>query len=193
MAFYDVRDLIGHWVKPRSAEGEMCPHACCRGFRPHPDNFPVILSARQLRGSSERQLVYHLRKHGGSDRAVRQVVGELDRRENVTRRAARARERARGRRASADAEFRAHLENEWARAEEQTRGYMLNRAGQRAGVDERSLFTGPESRVRKYASEELRRYFEGHPRVSRAEFLGGHAAQLRGGRTRRESALYGVY
>ena len=49
---------------------------------------------------------------------------------------------------------------------------MLNKAGQRAGIDERSLFTGPESRVVKYASPELFEWFEIHGRPTRAAFLG---------------------
>jgi len=69
----------------------------------------------------------------------------------------------------------------------------VNAAGRRAGIDDRSLFTGPESRVRKYGSRELREYFEAHPRVSRSEFLGGAEAQRRGGRRRGESQLYGIY
>jgi len=182
---YDVRDILGHWVKPRTAAAEMCPHRCCRNRRPHPDNFPVLLDTKQLHRASENQLMYHLRRRGGEDRAVRQVVRELDRRENAVKRRARARDR--------DAEFRAYLENEWAAAEQATNGYMLNRRGEAADVDPRSLFTGPEARARKYASEELRRYWDQHPRVSRAEFLGGEAAQLRGGRGRAESRLYGVY
>jgi hypothetical protein len=144
---YDIRDLLGHFVKPREREGEMCPHACCRGRRPHPE-----------------------------------------RRDKAAKKRARRRERE----STSRDEFRAHLENEWIKAEEQTRGNMLNRAGQRADIDPRSLFTGPESRARKYASEELRRYWEDHPRVSPSEF-GSEAAQLRGGRRRHESRLYGVY
>jgi hypothetical protein len=49
---------------------------------------------------------------------------------------------------------------------------MLNKAGQRAEVNERSLFTGPESRMRKYASPELIEYFESHPRPTRASWFG---------------------
>jgi hypothetical protein len=36
-----------------------------------------------------------------------------------------------------------------------TKGDRLNRRGREACIDERALFTGPESRARKYASEEL--------------------------------------
>jgi hypothetical protein len=49
---------------------------------------------------------------------------------------------------------------------------MLNRAGQAAGIDERSLFTGPESRARRYASEELLNHRQSHPRPTAAYFQG---------------------
>jgi hypothetical protein len=148
-----------------------------------------------LREASERELYAHLERYGGGSRGGRvgeQVVGELTRREDSQQRAAARRGRARDARASRDSEFRAHLENEWIAAERQTRGNMLSKAGERAGVDPRSLFTGPESRARKYASRELLGYFEDHPRVSRAEFHGGGEAQRRGARSRAEGGLLGI-
>ena len=45
---YNVRDLLGHFVKPRAAKGKMCPHACCRNKRVHPGNMPVILPSKLL-------------------------------------------------------------------------------------------------------------------------------------------------
>ena len=57
-------------------------------------------------------------------------------------------------------------------AENATNGFMLNKAGQRADINERSLFTGPESRVRAYASPELIEWFEHHPRPTRASWFG---------------------
>lgn len=59
MARYKVRDLIGHFVKPRSAGGKMCPHACCRNKRVHPDNMPVILPSKLLRRASDEDLAAH--------------------------------------------------------------------------------------------------------------------------------------
>jgi hypothetical protein len=61
---------------------------------------------------------------------------------------------------------------QWLGAEAATNGYMLNKAGKAAGIDERTLFTGPESRVRKYASPELFEFFESHPRPTRASWFG---------------------
>lgn len=186
---YDVRDILGHWVKPTTREAGPCPHACCRGRRPHPDKFPLLWPTKELHRASERQLMYHVTEHCSDARCIAQVERELNRRQNAVNR----RERARGRRKSRDADYRAYLENEWVKAEEETRGHMLNRAGQRADVDPRTLWSGSDARRAKYASEDLRRYWDEHRIVTRAEFLGGAAEQTRGGRRRGASQLYGVY
>ena len=65
MARYNIRDLIGHFVKPRSAQGKMCPHACCRNRRVHPANMPVILPSRLLGRASDDEPLGH-RLHVGS-------------------------------------------------------------------------------------------------------------------------------
>lgn len=58
-----------------------------------------------------------------------------------------------------------------------TNGYLLNRAGLRGGIDERSLFAGPESRVRKYASPKMIEWFESHPRPTRVSWFGSASAR----------------
>jgi hypothetical protein len=64
-------------------------------------------------------------------------------------------------------------------AEDVCRGHMLNAAGRAAGIDSESLFSGPASRAKKYASEELADYFREHGRLTVEDFtaglLGGHA------------------
>lgn len=57
----------------------------------------------------------------------------------------------------------------WLDAEDSTNGYMLSRAGERAGADPRSLWSIPEDRARKYASEELRAWWDEHGRITVAE------------------------
>jgi hypothetical protein len=64
-------------------------------------------------------------------------------------------DRARRRRQNVEQEYRDEVYRQWLAAEAATNGYMLHPAGRRSGIDERSLFVGPESRVRKYASPEL--------------------------------------
>lgn len=73
-------------------------------------------------------------------------------------------------------------------AEDATRGVLLSNAGRAAGIDPMSLFVGPESRVRKWASDELKEWFDqnGRPTLDewRAELLGatGAAATARASR-----------
>lgn len=57
-------------------------------------------------------------------------------------------------------------------AEAATNGYMLTPAGKREGIDPWSLFTGPESRARKYASPELREWWDQHGRPTFADWQG---------------------
>jgi hypothetical protein len=87
------------------------------------------------------------------------------------------RERARRRRRNAEQEHRDEVYRQWLAAEAATNGYLLNRAGQRSGIDERSLFTGPESRVLKYASAELIEWFQCHPRPTRVWWFGSAATR----------------
>lgn len=178
-ASYDpgqARDRIGHWVAPPSMRGHPCPHACCQGMHPHPRNTPVILSRSYLRSLSEteveRELAHYQRYSDTHERGFLQIIAEVGRREQSADRAAARKERARAKRLARESEFRDEVYRQWLMAEAATKGYMLNAAGKRAGIDERSLFTGPESRVVKYASPELFEYFEQHGRPTRAAFLG---------------------
>ncbi|GAA3144875.1 hypothetical protein GCM10010466_39950 [Planomonospora alba] len=55
-------------------------------------------------------------------------------------------------------------------AENATRGVLLNKAGQAADIDPRTLFSGRADRARRYASEELLRWWGDHPRMTLTEF-----------------------
>ena len=59
-------------------------------------------------------------------------------------------------------------------AEADTRGVLLNKAGVAAGIDPTSLFSGPSARARKYASEELLRWWGDHQRLTLTEFRAQH-------------------
>jgi hypothetical protein len=63
-----------------------------------------------------------------------------------------------------------HVHEQWLAAENATRGHLLSREGQRAGIDPVSLFSGPAVRARKYASEDLLRFWADNPRVTFVEF-----------------------
>jgi hypothetical protein len=58
-------------------------------------------------------------------------------------------------------------------AEGHTRGHMLNRAGEAAGVDPHTLFTGPAARARKHASDELKEWWDQNGRITYDEFEAG--------------------
>ena len=61
------------------------------------------------------------------------------------------------------------------------RGVLLSRQGKRAGVTEWSLWSGPEARAMRYASEELREFWHANPRVTvgryRQQATAGRVAQ----------------
>lgn len=153
-----------------------CPHSCCQGKRVHPDNLPVKLDRAYLRGLSEAELERELDQYMGyyevRERGAHQVMAEIERRDQSEKRAAARKARAKATRDRRNDEWRDEVYRQWFHAERETKGVMLNKAGLRADIDERSLFTGPESRVAKYASPELIEYFESHPRPTRASFLG---------------------
>lgn len=69
--------------------------------------------------------------------------------------------------------FQDHAAQSWLDAESVTNGYLLNKAGEIAKVNPRLLFAGPESRARKYASEELLRYWQAHGRLTVDDFKAG--------------------
>lgn len=55
-------------------------------------------------------------------------------------------------------------------AESACRGHMLSRHGRAANVAPYSLFTGPEPRARRYASEELCEWWDQHGRPTAADW-----------------------
>lgn len=56
-------------------------------------------------------------------------------------------------------------------AEDATNGYLVNRAGQQAGISPDELFTGPANRAYRYASDELKAFWREHPRLTQAEWV----------------------
>ncbi|MEU7163133.1 phage minor capsid protein [Streptomyces morookaense] len=67
--------------------------------------------------------------------------------------------------------YEEHIHLQWLAAEDATRGHMLTREAEAAGVDPRSLFSGPSHVAYARASEDLRRFWdEVSPRVTLAEF-----------------------
>lgn len=81
--------------------------------------------------------------------------------------------------------FRRQVSEWYVEAEAATNGYLLNREGIAKGIDPASLFTGTDARARRYASDELRQWWDDHggrTQLSdyRAQLLGGTGVQWRG-------------
>lgn len=199
MARFNIRDLLGHWTKRPGPEGRMCPHACCKGKRPHPDRLPVMLSRDMLKGLTDAELMRHWDRPGVRDneRANVAIIKELDSRELREQRKAGRAARERGNRFSRQAAYRDWLESEWVKAEEDTRGSMVNKRGRAKGIDGRSLWTANQQTRNAYASEELKSYWDRHPVLTAREFTAYERRDERAvnqhNRARATRKLYGVY
>ncbi|MEU3710496.1 phage minor capsid protein [Streptomyces catenulae] len=66
--------------------------------------------------------------------------------------------------------YREHTWAQYMDAEDATNGYLLSREARAAGVDPASLFSGPAHVAYARASEELKRYWADHPRMTFVEY-----------------------
>lgn len=180
---YNVRDQRGHYVKPKTARYQLCHHSCCNGTRVHPETLPVKISRGYLRTLTEPQLERELDTYinfsDTHEQGMVQIIAEIDRREDAEKMRAHRKMLSAQRRQERESEHSDEVYRQWLLAESATNGVMLNnktlreiKAGKRAYIDERSLFTGPEWRVTKFASPELIEFFESHPRPTRASWFG---------------------
>lgn len=64
------------------------------------------------------------------------------------------------------ADFDRYLRHEYDRAVEQTGGVLVNKEGRALHIDGLELFTGTKERAYRYASEELKEYWERYGRIS---------------------------
>ncbi|HEY9472831.1 MAG TPA: phage minor capsid protein, partial [Mycobacteriales bacterium] len=84
--------------------------------------------------------------------------------------------------------YRDHIAKAVVEAEGATRGNMLTREGELAGIDPISLFSGTEARARRYASPELREWWDDNGRPTFEEWKtgllgdGGALRRIRGAR-----------
>lgn len=67
-------------------------------------------------------------------------------------------------------EWELAVESQIDAAERECRGRLVSRAGQAAGLTAWDLFTGPHHRADRYATDELHDWWEGHGRLTFAEF-----------------------
>lgn len=66
--------------------------------------------------------------------------------------------------------YRDYLYRQWLAAENATNGYLVRNGSGAADIDPRSLFSGPEARARKWASDELLGWWDTHGRLTLADW-----------------------
>lgn len=204
------------WPKRQQQEAARLQKIIAGSTQPRTEPAPTV----RLRALSDDQLAGRFAEISRRDQldepALRAVISEMDRREKGPKKpykptkaqrdldqriaagddyvtAAATIERRAGE--SLDQAVRRH-HDEWIdlsylQAEQVTRGHMLSPAGRAAGVDPRSLFTGPLARARAYASEELQRWWSDHPRLNRTQFraqLLGRAADVKAAKATRAAS-----
>ena len=181
---YNRRDLIGHWVKREQWQQQPCQHACCRGYRVHPKNYPVILPDRTLRRARDEDLAQHFRKVSDDPspkarRAELQILHEMERRDRAEQvseeragRQARAVEARQAGRAARRMERESETERIRVEAEAATQGYLVNPRGRARGIADAEILTGRIAVFERYATDEARDYFSAHPRPTAAYFRG---------------------
>lgn len=79
--------------------------------------------------------------------------------------------------------YRDHVYAQYLKAEDATRGHMVNPEGQARGIDPGALFSGPEARARRWASDELKEWWDENGRVTFEQYkndLLGNAPGHRG-------------
>ena len=67
-------------------------------------------------------------------------------------------------------DYERYLEQAYNLALRDTGGVLVNKAGRALHIDGLDLFTGPQTRAYKYASEELKDYWRLYPRLSLADY-----------------------
>ncbi|MEE2041269.1 phage minor capsid protein [Nocardiopsis sp. CT-R113] len=75
-------------------------------------------------------------------------------------------------------QYRLYVHRQVVSAEHATNGYLLTAEGQRRGIDPETLFSGPRARAERWASEELRQWWDQHGRLTFEDFV----AEIESGR-----------
>jgi len=181
---YNRRDLIGHWIRKEQQTRRPCTHACCRGYREHPANYPVILPDRTLRRARDDDLQAHFRTLSDDPSAKARVgeariLWEMERRDRAeAERAGRAARREQSAQARQQARGAARMEREAEaqrirlEAEAATQGYLVTPLGRARGIADEEILTGREAVFWRYATDEAKEYFTRNPRPTAAYFRG---------------------
>jgi hypothetical protein len=174
---YNRRDYLAHWVRKDQPADRPCTHACCRGYRQHPEHWPVIVPARRLRHTTDEELqrrFQHVSYRGTAEsrRAEVQILAEMQRRDDAARRAADRASAVAASRAAARMEREAEGERIKAEAEAYTRGYLVTAQGRARGISDAEILSGREDVFIRYATPEAKEFFASTPRPTGAYFRG---------------------
>ena len=181
---YSRRDRIGHFVRKQQQTRRPCTHACCRGYREHPANYPVILPDRTLRRARDEELQQHFTRlsddpSGKARIGEARILYEMERRDRAEQqRADRAGQRARARRSQQAARSAGRMEREAEaqrirlQAEAATRGDLVTPQGRARGIADEEILTGREAVFWRYATDEAKDFFTRNPRPTAAYFRG---------------------
>jgi hypothetical protein len=120
----------------------------------------TICDFGSLRTLSDEELA--LAYHQGDEATCKAVLDEAHRRD--------VHERDRARWAAVHSEWYDCAHAQYLAAEAQCRGNLLNRDGIEAGIDPWSLWSGSGRRAERYASEELRNFWDAYPRLTVSAF-----------------------
>lgn len=133
---YNRRDQLKHWVRKSQRADRPCTHACCRGYRVHPRNYPVVLASPTLRRASDEDLAAHFTalsvlEGDEARRGEARILYEMERRDQADERARRRREAILANRAAARMERESESQRIRLEAEARTQGYLVSAEGPR--------------------------------------------------------------
>ena len=118
----------------------------------------------------------------GDQAAIDALVAEEKRRDRI----ADSRVKAQAKRRALYDEWREAATADYTAAEATTRGYLLSEQGKRETDEPFTLWSGPEHRAMRLASEELRNWWLDHPRLTFTAYMRQRSQALRIQRDERE-------
>lgn len=181
---YNRRDQLKHWVRRSQRADRPCTHACCRGYRVHPKNYPVILANPTLRRARDEDLATHFValsaiESPAARRGEAQLLREMQRRDELDERRRQHREAIEARRAAQRMERESESQRIRLEAEARTQGYLVSAEGRARGISDEEILTGREAVFVRYASPEAKEYFAEHPRPTAGYLRFGRDSSVR--------------
>jgi len=166
----DVEILESELAERRRLAEELPPAV----VEPDPDETPAERRRRERDEQEYADMARLVEQEGYTwEEAAAEVQGRSI--ESVRREAFLLEHRAHGDKRSftevAREQYKLDLERRFVEAETATRGFLLSNAGQAAGINPRDLFQGPRSRAEKWASEELKNWWDENGRYTFEEYV----------------------